>query len=447
MKASPQVEQAFSLGVSLQQRGFIKEAQFAFETALAGAPDANGIMSNLGTNLLGQRKFEAALAMLRKAVELGPQDGTFRSNLANCLWRMQRHGEARAEIAIARKLAPNLQGAWHNAGLIEYALGHNTEAVKCYDRCLALAPGRHDVLSDRAMALLAMDHPTAWEANEARWNRLGKHPVWTSGLPQWTGQDLTEKTIYVVFEQGLGDSLQFARYATALQKRFDCKVIFAVQKPLLRLMQINLQMPVVDADKPVPEGCDYFVPLMSIPRWLGFKVATPPPFEYRVPLSQQVVCADGRLRVGIVWAGSPGFESDFQRSMPFLHALELASSKVALYSLQVGPRSADIAEHSAGGLVTDLAPFMIDFAASASLVKQLDVVVAVDTSTLHIAAGCGVPTIAILPYLRCWRWLRNREDSPFYPSLRIVQQKTPGDWAGVMQRVKKLLSVQHKLTA
>lgn len=444
---NPASDQAFYLGLQLRQGGRVREAQFAYESALAADPNNAAAMVNLGSIVADTRNYDTAMAYFRKAAALVPQDAGIRNNIANCLWRMMRLDEARTEINAALKMKQTDAGFWHNAGLIEHALGHTHEALKRFDRSLAIIENP-EVRSDRSMCLLAINDTRAWEAYDIRWHRLLKHAVWQSALPRWRGEDIAGKHIYVHAEQGLGDSLQFCRFLPLLLERTGCRITFGVQKPLLRLMQLNLPgIEVADTDAAVPESCDFYAPLLDLPGRLGIAPGSPPPFQLRAPLTHGTLPEDGRLKVGVVWAGSPGYEADFHRSMPFRFITALANPKNALYSLQVGPRSADIADHFAGAMVRDLSPLMTDFAVSAALISQLDAVVAVDTSTLHVVAACGVPTLAILPYVRCWRWLRGRDDSPWYPSLRIVQQKSPGDWAGVMGRVKQLLSVQSKRRA
>lgn len=441
-----QAHQAFQIGLQHGRAGNVEASRAYYVSALRLDPKHAGAHCNLGSILTAERKWDAALAHSRTATELAPADADMLSNLGNLLWRMQRYDEARSTLMRASRMKPEAWPIQHNLGLLHYSMGHNDEALRCYDKALALNPGQPGILSDRSYPILADgDLQRGLEAHEARWATIYKHPVWSTSVPRWRGEDLTGKTLFVHWEQGFGDTLQFCRFAVEATKRAG-HVIFSVQNPLIRLMRNSLPNVEIVGQDVVPDRIDFYTPLMSLPLHLGVTYQDVRGFTLNPATNAfPPIPSSPRLRVGIAWAGNAGFESDFHRSMPLDVLLGIAGPAVDLYSIQVGPRVADIEAHGAQGLMVDMSPLMTDFAASAALLKQLDMVIAVDTAVLHLAAGVGAPTIALLPHLRCWRWLRGRDDSPWYPgTLKILQQKTPGDWREVVGRLKKLLNVPLK---
>jgi len=453
-----QVQQLFQIAFAMQREGRNDDAIAHYQAVLNCEPSHPGAHSNLGMLLANRDQLEAGFVHCQIAAELRPDDGGIANNYGNLLWRLHRFDEARSQLHKARELRPDDFGVWHNSGLLFYSTGQLQESIKCYAKAIKLNPDHPDVLSDFAYPILASgDLQNGLSAHEARWLKLLKHPAFDAGIPQWTGEeDLTDKTVLVTWEQGFGDTLQFCRFVEDLRQRCG-KVIFSVQKPLQRLMvhavpgaqiigpfmkQIKGTHYEVDTESETLPKADYFIPLMSLPWRLGFSYADVRPYRLPVFPGAPVLRHDGRLKVGLVWAGNPGFEADRRRSMSLQDLMPLADPSLQLYSLQVGARAADIGNLGCHGFITDLSPLMTDFAASTGLIAQMDAVVAVDTSTLHLAAGVGVPCYALLPHLRCWRWLRNRTDSPWYDTLQIVQQAKPGDWAGVVSRLKKLLQIQ-----
>ena len=270
--------------------------------------------------------------------------------------------------------------------------------------------------------------------------------VRTIPLPLWQGEELAGRTLYVYAEQGMGDTLQFARFLPLAARR-GARIIFDCQPELLRLLANFPELATLRTEgSPLP-AADFHLPLMSLPHRLGITLATlpaparyigAPPASAGPPLPRP---PGTRLAIGIVWAGRPQHTNDHNRSITIEHFLTLcALPGVALYSLQKGPRAGDIAELGAQSLVRDLGPQIKDFADTARLIMQLDVVITIDTAVAHLAGALGRRTFVLLPFTPDWRWLGGREDSPWYPSLRLFRQQAPRDWKGVMQRVRDTLA-------
>jgi hypothetical protein len=306
-------------------------------------------------------------------------------------------------------------------------------------------PGEARVLRDLGIAKLATGQ---WDdgliAHEARWSDLHRYPIWDSGIPRWEGEDLAGKTIIVHHEQGFGDTIQFIRFMPWLRER-GARVVLAVPGPLMRLMELSgLADEVVEITGALPPA-DFHSPMLSVPAYLELKTETIPrgtylkaPESLGIPLRRP---PGTRLLVGLVWAGSPGYVPDRRRSMPFEAMLPLAEMPgVTLVSMQKGERAADIGRAGMTGLVADLSGLLGDFADTAAALMQIDLLVSVDTSVLHLAGALGRPAIALLPHWRCWRWGVNRDDSPWYPSIRLAQQDSPDDWGGLMTGVREMIA-------
>jgi Flp pilus assembly protein TadD len=456
-KVIPTAQRFFLSSKEYYDRGNIGAAEHCLVSALRLDPNHHAALSGLCCIVQDRRQFDAALSLAQRAVNLAPQNPAYLGNLGNSLFQADRYHEAAAAIMQALKIAAErraageevnqlgVAGLWHNLGLARIAAGKPEHAVQCFRTGLALAPGESRIRRDLGIALLASgQYGEGLIAHEARWDELQKNPVWDSGIPRWAGQDLEGKTIIVHHEQGFGDTIQFCRFLPWLKAR-GAHVIASVPQPLWRLLAISgLADEVVLVDDPPPPA-DFHSPMLSVPAHLGLTLETIPSEPYlRAPdtglgiaIKKPDSCA---LVIGVVWAGSSGYVPDLRRSMPFRHLLALTDiPPLAFVSLQKGERVADIANHGMRAIVADLSGILGDFADTAAALMQVDIVVSVDTSVLHLAGALGRPTIALLPHWRCWRWLTDRADSPWYPSMRLVTQQSPGDWPGVMNQVRQII--------
>jgi hypothetical protein len=274
----------------------------------------------------------------------------------------------------------------------------------------------------------------------------------TLAVPQWKGEDIAGKTILLHAEQGFGDTIQFVRYAPMVAAR-GAHVVLEVQAPLRRLMSNLPGMDRVIKHGDLLPKFDLHCSLMSLPLAFNTEVDTiPGDVPYLSAPSSAIAEArerfpsreegTGSLRVGIVWSGNPEHRGDAQRSI-HLSALEPLAGipGVTLISVQKGTPAAQIREVSEElrSQIVDADAALNDFADTAALVSTLDLVISVDTAVAHLAGALGVPVWLIVPYLADWRWLENREDSPWYPTARLFRQPTPGDWGGAVARVMRAL--------
>ncbi|HUZ74470.1 MAG TPA: tetratricopeptide repeat protein [Stellaceae bacterium] len=438
-----------------QRAGDLQGAIECYNQCLERAPNLADAYNNLAVLLKTAKRLPAAIACLRRAVGLAPQQSAFHSNLGNVLWLALEFDEAMASFQRALALDANRPETYHNLGLLHFSLGNFPAAIECYDRSLALKPEAGLVRWDRALALLASgDYGRGFAAFDERFDLTDPsmgfdrklQNVKKVLLPLWNGEALAGRTLYLYTEQGFGDTLQFVRFIP-LVAQSGARIIFDCPNELLRLVAGFPGIAELRGDgHPLP-AADFHLPLMSLPGRLGVTLGTvparvpylaPPPASAGAPLPRP---PGSRLGAGICWAGRPHHANDHNRSIAFEHFLELCDLPgLTLYSLQKGPRAGDIAELCAQALVRDLSPQIQDFADTARFIQQLDLVITADTAVAHLAGALGRPVLVLLPFTPDWRWLGRREDSPWYPTLRLIRQPAPRDWKTVMRRVHDMLA-------
>jgi len=424
-----------------------QDAVASLTACLQRAPGFGPAYVNLANLLRRFGMLAPAKAMAEAALALLPGDAAALLCLAAIL-----HDSADFEGAAAlyqRLLAadPNHAGALSSLGSSLQAMGRLAEALPCHARAVALAPQDADIHYNYADALLAAgDFAAGWPEYEWRWRRT--HAPRHGLGPAWRGADLAGRTILLHAEQGFGDTLQFARYAPLAAARGG-RVVLAVQPALVRLMRGLPGVASVAAQGDALPPCDVHCPLMSLPLAFGTRLDTvPAAVPYLAPDPDLVarwtarIPAEGRLRVGLVWAGSAHPHADGisvfdrRRSMPLAALAPLRSvADVQWISLQTGNPAAELRGAHAGLAILDPGPFE-DFADTAALVATLDLVIAVDTAVAHLAGALGRPVWVLSRIDACWRWLAGRDDSPWYPTLRLYRQTQPLAWGPVVDRVR-----------
>jgi len=439
-------EREFVRAVELHRRDQLDQALRHYARAAALDPGHAMAWNNMGVVLRRQGRRPAAIACYRRAVALKPADPTHRSNLGNVLRDLGRLEEAVAESGRAVELVPDSAGALHNHGLVLQDLGRHDDAIAAFDRAIALEPTGPNYQWDRALNLLMKgDLAAGFVEYEVRW-KLPQHPPARIPAPEWRGEPLTGRSLLLHPEQGFGDTIQFARYAPMVKAKGAGRVILVCQPALVRILStIEGVDQVLAQGSPLPTY-DLHAPLLSLPRLFGTTLATvPAPISYlRAPTGPgfELERPPGtRLAVGLVWAGKPSHRNDHNRSCPLAQFLALMGDpRIAFYSLQKGPRAADIVETGAATILRDLSRHLEDFADTARAIQQLDLVITVDTAVAHLAGALGRPVWVALPAAGDWRWIRGREDSPWYPSMRLFRQERLGAWEEVMSRMSEALS-------
>jgi tetratricopeptide (TPR) repeat protein len=435
-----------SRGSVLLSLGRAEEAAAMLRQALALAPDSAEASNVLGNAMLTLGDPASAIECYRRAITLRPQYAEAHNNLGSALRSIWRLEEAEAELARAIELRPNYASAFANLGLVLQERGRYGEAMGAYDRAIAADPAHPTARANRAMLLLLLGRLREGFAEyEWRWRMPGfATPAPAFPQPKWDGGDLAGRTLFVHAEQGLGSAIQFVRYVRIAAAKGG-RVLLECRRPLHRLFESSRGgadgIEVVMKGEPLP-AFDRHAPLMSLPNLLGATLDTiPAEIPYLEARPADIAAWRERLagvptpRIGLVWAGNPRHENDRNRSMPAARFAQLIErSRASFFSLQIPAAAEDLAALPSGS-VTDLAPALGDFADTAAVIENLDLVISVDTAAAHLAGALGKPVWLLLPYVPEWRWMLERDDSPWYPTMRLFRQRCPGDWREVIERL------------
>ena len=446
-----------------------KNEDAAFDAYLRGLthrPDVALAHSNVGHILLNRGRPEEALGAFRRAAALAPDDLQIRINLGLMLLRLERSDEACEHLEAAVAAAPESFSAHYNLGLALQHRGAWEASAEHFARAAALEPDNAEARVTLALMLLRLGRfREGWAANEARFERkarsVRRH---TFAQPLWDGAPLDGRTLLVTWEQGLGNTLQFARLLPLAAERGGGPVVFQCQREAVRLLRT---MPgpqrIIGQDDPQPDF-HVHLSLLSLARVLAVDEATiprtvpylSPPGD---PPSGLVLPANRRerrighggperrnsgggpeRRIGLAWAGSPKHARDAERSCP-LEALRplFDLPGIAWYSLQKGAQSVEPRALGLAERIVDLTPHINDLADTAHAAAAMDLIITVDTALGHIAGAMGRPVWELLNFNADWRWMLDRDDSPWYPHSRLFRQPRRGDWASVVAEVRAAL--------
>lgn len=409
-----------------------------------GLPPTDFVARNtLGSVLYELGDLDAARALFQGVLAENPRYGDALNNLGNVL---AREGQPRAALEFYERAlaeAPDNPDYLANLGGVRQALGDVAGAMDCFDRALAVDPAHADARWNRGIArLLAGDLKGGFADYEARWG-LPEFAARPFAAPRWSGEDLTGLSILLHSEQGYGDTIQMVRFARTLKKR-GARVLLETHAPLARLMRESHLFDDVAVHGESLPPFDVHLPVMSLPALCGLQSIGDIPAEVpylRPPDGLAIALPPRRFaerRIGLVWAGRPTHKNDRNRSIaPALFAPLASVPNLRLFSLLVGARAEDLA--AIPGIV-DLAPQLSDFAATAAVIAELDLVICVDTAVAHLAGALGAPCWVLLSFAPDWRWFLERAESPWYPSLRLFRQTRLGDWGEVVRRVAAALA-------
>jgi hypothetical protein len=408
--------------------------------------------------MAGERYAEA-LPLFEELVAFNPGWLDAQCNIGTVLNKMGRNEEALAQYQRIADANPQRGFIRHFLGIVHLDLGHWREARDCCSQARALDPDDFDAQRDEAyFSLLLGDYENGWALHEAMLPGLyvkghGKAPGLESDATRmrkelkpekyWQGDDLGSKTLLLWTEQGLGDSLMMLRYLPLVRARGAGAVIVLCEQPLVS-MAANLpgvDEVVLKPGKVDPSRFDRHCSMMSLPYLLGTRLETIPnqvpylaiPADAKAMWAARLASRPG-LRVGLVWAGNVQLGKDRERSIPLANLRPLVNvAGITWISLQKGPPAAQLKE--TGWPFLDWMDECADFLDTGALMESLDLVIAVDTSVVHLAGALGRPTWLFNRYTSEWRWMVEREDSPWYPTLRIFRQPTKGDWESVIRRM------------
>lgn len=447
IRLKPDFADAYNnLGAVLLEQGRRDEAEACYRRALELKPYFAEAHNNLGNLLREQDRIDEAIYSLREAVRLQPEFADAHGGLGMALLRRGSFEEAAAACGEAIRLAPDRAESHLSLGFVLSEHGRHESALASYERALELKPDYAEARKNRSLVwLLEGRLEQAWPEYEFRWKsrELPERPF---PQPLWDGSPLEGRTILLHAEQGLGDTIQFIRYAPLVHARGG-KVIVACQRPLLPLLSSCQGIDqLVSQGDPLP-GFEVHAPLLSLPRIFGTTLEN-------IPGEAPYLAADGRLvqrwrqelaatrsfKIGIAWQGSRKYRWDHKRSIPLAAFEPLARVPgVQLYSLQKGYGSEQIAEASRRFAVIDLAGRLDEsggaFVDTAAVMMSLDLILCSDTATAHLAGALNVPVWTALSRVPDWRWLLDRTDSPWYPSMRLFRQSRHGDWESAFRRM------------
>jgi Flp pilus assembly protein TadD len=441
--STPLAEQAkghFADGLALAQAGRMAAAAAAFERAIALAPDLAEAHFNRALALERSGDLTGAVVCARRAVELLPDWPEARSTLGAFLYKSGQLTAAVAEYREALRLRP------HDADL-QYALAaalaernEPIEAIAWYRRVIGQRPDHVDAHLGLGIALLKTGQ---WSEGWREYEWRLRHPglAWQAmDLPTWEGARMDSATVLLRAEQGLGDAMQFLRYAPLVKSRVGRVVVHC--PPSLFALAARCD----GVDEAVVVGhllppCHAQIPLLSLPRIFAAELDTIPskipylhPARDAVEVRRSQLPVDGRLRVGIAWRGSPANPRDAVRSIPAAEFASLAEvSGVQLVNLQFGASPQELA--AVGSTVIDFGRRLGDLHITAALVANLDLVITCDSAPAHLAGALGKPVWVALPWNADWRWLSDRDDSPWYPMMRLFRQREAGNWSEVLGRI------------
>ena len=439
------------IGKGEQSRQWLGIAQSWFEKALKADPKNVTAMNNIGNVLRQQGKPEQALTYYREALRISPSYAQAAINMATSLRDVNQLDEAIEACCEALRLTPDSTDARINMGSFFQDQGRHKEAIAIYSEVLTLKPESLDAAWNKSLSLLALGrYDEGWPLHETGLGIPHMRGEYPSPQRRWQGENFVGKRLLIWAEQGLGDNLQFIRYA-ALCKQRGGTIIVMCPRPLRALFR-NCSF--IDEVPDVVEEKDFdlHAPMMSLPFIFKTTVATiPAPIPYLFISDEARVRWAGKitgkgLKVGLVWSGNPRENQlnahmiDRRRSINLQMLLPLFDvAGVQFYNLQMGTNAAQIDEYGLRDRIMDVMTDVKDFEDTGALIEQLDIVLSVDTSVVHLAGGLGKPVWVMSRFDACWRWLQNRSDSPWYPTARVFGQSAPGDWTEVVAQIREAL--------
>ena len=439
-----------NLAKSLNELEKYEQALTHCNQAVDTHPNSPDAFYNRGIALQGLMRLEEAVESYDRAIELSPKASDAFCNRGICFHRLGQIDKGFADFNQAIKLTPDNVRAYSNRGLSHRRFGQFDLAEKDFEQALSIDPNHGLTLFNRAVLyLLRGDFERGWKEYEWRWTKSAKR-IFRYGKV-WEGEPLSGKRIFIYGEQGLGDFIQFVRYLPQLQN-MGARVVLECGKALGRLMvnfkgHDRLEIKVDDKEPQIKNSFDYHLPIMSLPMMFHSNLDTIPakvPYLFADTdlkrIWQSRIENKDALGVGVVWAGNPSHKGDRRRSVSLSRFSPLKEfNGVHLYSLQKEIHELWTDQDPGNFFTRDFGPQLSDFADTAAIISNLDLIISVDTSVAHLAGALGKETWILLPFSPDWRWLIHREDSPWYPTVRLFRQPAPGDWDNVFETVTEAL--------
>jgi len=442
-KFHPDFAQApYNAGMVLDELQRLGEAEAAFRESLRHAPNSADALQRLGLAIGKSGRLEESLEYFQRALAIDPAHFDANYNLAIAHRLLFRYEEAVAPLERALASRPTSETALKAAAQNFANLGLHQNALRVLETALRIKPDDSNLHGMRAISFLALgklaegfkEYEWRWQTDSFPQNRRFSH------APQWTGFDIAGQTILLHTEQGYGDAFQFIRYAPLIAKR-GARVILSADKDVLAVLNTVGGIAEVVSSEQLPSKFDVQCPLLSLPRAFGTTLETIPaniPYLHAEETKieqwkRRLEAPPGTRKIGLVWAGRPTHPRDAERSIPLTMLQPLAAvSEARFFGLQKGKAATERIE---GFDIVPLGPDLKDFADTAAVLGQLDLVITVDTAVAHLAGALGKPVWTLIGSFTDFRWMLDREDSPWYPTMRLFRQPRRRDWAGLVQRV------------
>lgn len=430
-----------NLGIVLGKERRTEQALNAFDKALEIQPGYPEAQNNRGVVLRDMGRNSEAILAFETALSQNPQYAEAHNNLGSTLKDSGNLDGALVEFDLALEINPDYAEAINNRGTILKERLQVHDALAEFEHAIRIRPQYAEAHWNRGITLLLLgQYKEGWREFEWRHQNPGfASPRRNFGQPLWDGSPLDGKTLLVHTEQGAGDSIQFVRFLTSIEK--DSGKILLECEPALYPLFSSMSVPdaLIKKGEAIPHF-DIHVPIMSLPFIIGTNSQTIPsdcPYLECSQPSSMIHGESGRKKVGLVWAGNPRLKNDRNRSMAFRFFVELLDlNQAKFFSLQSGERSSDIRLLNTEHHIKDLSPLLKDYAVTADIISQLDLIITVDTSVAHLAGALGRPVWTLLCYAPDWRWQLDSDQSIWYPTMRLFRQQHPGDWGPVIRDVK-----------
>jgi tetratricopeptide (TPR) repeat protein len=439
-----------NLGTLFAQQGDTVAVVESCRSALALDPDHARTLSLLGAAFMEVGEIQKAEAIFRRSIALDPDKVAAHCGLADALTKQGNVAGAVEETRKALAIDPTHALTLCNFGVLLDSLGDGTGALQCYQLALAAHPECKLAQYNLGIRHLGFgDFAQGWPEYEARWDTSEFRAINTRpalAQPQWRGEDIRGSRILLHSEQGLGDTLQFVRYVSMVAA-LGATVVLRVQPSLVRLLStLDKSIAVESIESDAGGDFEWQCSLMSLPLAFRTGLTTIPgnvPYLRADPAAaaewSRRLPARG-LRIGLVWAGNPKNTRDRLRSIALRQLAGVACLQGAtFYSLQKGPAAQELAATPEAARIVDLSQHLDDFTDTAAIVANLDLVISVDTSVAHLAGAMGKPVWILVAHANDWRWLKDRSDSPWYPTVRIFRQSAVGRWDDVLEQVEQEL--------
>jgi len=469
------IEAIFLLGIITSQMGLHGESLTLFEKAAAQLPERSDVAYNYGNALQAMGKLDAAIGQWSRAAKLNPKLADAHFNLGLAFSKKTEWANAIVHYEMARDLQPGNAVAHYSLGNANFRSGSREAARECFECAVALNPEYTEAWINLGLAALrigdsgfatealekaidldpsnivahfnlgqALLHEAMFERGyaECEWRRRAYTlPFPEQGQPAWEGGNPSGQRVLVYAEQGHGDTIQFLRYAQGLSER-GATVLLHCHPSLVHLFEDAAGIDSVSSFGDPPAEFETYAPLVSLPHLL--RQAEPdsaPPAPYlSAPSALKLPDGENVLKVGLVWAGNPLHDDDANRSVPLTTLGPLLEIKnIRFFSLQVGDRSLETIGQGKVENLTDLAPDLSNYQDTAAAISALDLVISVDTSVAHLAGALGSPVWLLLPRIADWRWPREGERTPWYPTMRLFRQEDDAGWPPVIGRVRESL--------